>query len=55
MFQGQADKHIKGKPKGSLESQLYWVEFCWGKHTKECFSEVDTGERLKQTHEGTFG
>jgi hypothetical protein len=23
--------------------------FCWGKHVKECFPEVDTGERLRQT------
>lgn len=22
---------------------------------KECFPEVNTGERLRQTHEGTFG
>jgi hypothetical protein len=28
--------------------------FCWGKHVKECFPEVDTGERLRQTPEGTF-
>jgi len=20
--------------------------FCWGKHVKKCFPEVDTGERL---------
>jgi hypothetical protein len=23
---------MKWKPKGSLESQLCWVVFCWGKH-----------------------
>jgi hypothetical protein len=28
--------------------------FCWGKHTKERFPEVDTGERLRQTCEGMF-
>jgi hypothetical protein len=31
-----------------------WMVFCWGKHVKECFPEVDTGERIRQTHEGTF-
>jgi hypothetical protein len=39
----------------SLENQLCWIMFCWGKHMKECFPEVDTGERLRQTCEGTFG
>ena len=38
------------KLKGSLERQLCWMVFCWGKHVKECFPEVDTGERLGQTH-----
>jgi hypothetical protein len=28
--------------------------FGWGKHVKEHLAEVDTGERQKQTHEGTF-
>jgi hypothetical protein len=28
--------------------------FCWGKHLKVCFPEVDTDERLRQTREGTF-
>jgi hypothetical protein len=28
--------------------------FYWGKPVKECFPEVDTSERLKQTPEGTF-
>ena len=45
---------LKWKLKGSLESQLCWMVFCWGKHMKECFPEVDTGERLRQTREGTF-
>ena len=27
---------------------------CWGNQVKECFLEVDTGERLKHTREGTF-
>jgi hypothetical protein len=31
-----------------------WMGSCWYKHVKECFLEVDTGERLRQTHEGTF-
>jgi hypothetical protein len=31
-----------------------WMVFCWGKHMKECLAEVDTGERLRQTHEGRF-
>ena len=44
----------KWKLKGSLESQLCWMVFCWGKHVKECFPEVDTGERLRQTCEGMF-
>jgi hypothetical protein len=29
--------------------------FCWGKHTRECFPEVDTGETIRQTCEGLFG
>ena len=28
--------------------------FYWGKHMKECFPEVDTGERLRQTHDLLF-
>ena len=39
---------------GSLESRLCWMVFCWDKHMKEHFAEADTGERLRQTHEGTF-
>jgi hypothetical protein len=46
---------VKWKLKGSLESQLCSVVFCWDKHMKKCFPEVDMGERLKQTHEGVFG
>jgi hypothetical protein len=45
---------LQWKLKGSLESQLYWTVFCWGKHMKEWFPEVGTGVRLRQTHEGTF-
>ena len=45
---------MKWKRKGSLESQLCWMVFCWGKHMKACFPEVDTDEWLRQTHEGTF-
>ena len=45
---------LKWKLKGSLESQLCWMVFCWGKHVKECFPEVDTGERLRQTREERF-
>ena len=37
---------LKWKPKGSLESQLCWIVFCWGKHVKEHFAEADTGERM---------
>jgi hypothetical protein len=28
--------------------------FCWGKHIKKCFPEVDTGKRLRQTRERMF-
>ena len=45
---------LQWKLKGSLESQLRWMMFCWGKHVKEWFPEVDTGERLRPTHEGMF-
>ena len=38
---------VKWKLKGSLESQLCWTVFCWGKHVKDCFSEVDTGEKTR--------
>jgi hypothetical protein len=40
--------------KGSLESRLCWMVFWWGKHMKEHFTEVDTGERLRQPREGMF-
>lgn len=40
--------------KGSLESQLCWMVFCWGKHMKECFVKVDTSGALRQTGEGGF-
>lgn len=42
------------KTEGSLENQLGWMVFCGGKHMKESFRELDTGERLRQTNEGTF-
>jgi len=42
------------KLKGSLERRLCWMVFCWGKHVKECFPEVHTGESQRQTHEGMF-
>ena len=45
---------MKLKLKGSLESRLYRMMLCWGKHVKECFPEVDTDERLRQTRERTF-
>jgi hypothetical protein len=32
--------------KGSLESQLCWMVLGWGRPMKECFPEVDTGERM---------
>ena len=38
--------------KGSLESQLCWMVFCWGKHMKEYFPEVNTGERLSKADTG---
>jgi hypothetical protein len=38
---------VKWKLKGSLESQLCWMVFFWGKHVKECFPEAVIGERLK--------
>ena len=28
--------------------------FCWGKHVKERFVRVDTGERLRQTGKKRF-
>jgi hypothetical protein len=40
---------LEWKLKGSLESQSCWMVFCCGKHMKECFPEVDTDEKLKQT------
>ena len=45
---------LKWKHKGSLENQYYWKLFCWDKHVKEYFPEVDTGESLRQNHEGMF-
>jgi len=42
-------RDVKWRLRSSLESRLCWMVFCWGKHVKECFPEVDTGERLRQT------
>jgi len=36
----------KWKLMGSLESQLCWTVFCWGKHTKEHFTEADTDKMM---------
>ena len=30
----------------SLESQLYHMIFCWGRHVKGCFAKADTGESM---------
>jgi hypothetical protein len=38
--------------RGSLEYR--WEGVLLDKHEKECFPEVDTGERLRQTREGMF-
>jgi hypothetical protein len=27
--------------------------FCWVKHVRECFPDVDRGERIRQMHEET--
>lgn len=35
---------LKWKLKGSLESQLYWMLFCWGRQVKEHFTEAGPGE-----------
>ena len=35
--------------------KVSWMVFCWGKHVKERLAQVDTGERLRQTHEKTLG
>jgi hypothetical protein len=45
---------VKWKLRVSLESQLCWMVFCWGKHMKECFPELDTDETLRQTCKGMF-
>jgi hypothetical protein len=37
---------VEWELKGSLESQLCWMVFYWGKRMKECFTEADTGERM---------
>jgi hypothetical protein len=39
---------MKWELKGSLETRLCWKVLCWGKHVKECFHGVDTGERLSR-------
>jgi hypothetical protein len=33
---------VKWKLKGSFESQLYQMAFCWDKWAKEHFAEADT-------------
>ena len=45
LLKGILVTYMKWKHKGSLESQLCWMVFCWDKHVKECCPEVDTGER----------
>jgi hypothetical protein len=37
-----------------MESQLCWMVFCCGKDMKKCFSEVDTGAKLRLTLTETF-
>ena len=37
---------MKGKLRVSLEGQLCWMVFFWGRHMKECFPEANTGERM---------
>ena len=32
---GLLGRTMKGKLKDSLESQLCWMVFCWGKHVKD--------------------
>jgi hypothetical protein len=44
---------MKWKLKGLLETQLCWMVFCWVKHVRECFPDVDRGERIRQMHEET--
>ena len=51
---GNVNRGVKWKPKASIESQLCWILFCWVKHMKVHLAEVDTGERLMQTCEGSF-
>ena len=46
-FLFQWGKNMKWKVKGSLESRLcQGMMFCWGKHMKEHFAEVDPGKRM---------
>jgi hypothetical protein len=33
-----------------LDGMMFW----WNKYMKECFLEVDTGERLRQSYKGAF-
>jgi hypothetical protein len=42
---------MKWKLKGSLESQLCWIVFCWGKHVKEYFWHRWKDVLLKQARE----
>lgn len=40
----------------SLESQLCWMVFCWGRHVKDYFPEADRGEGMcskASTQKGT--
>lgn len=37
---------VKWKLVVSLESQLGWMVFCFGRDMKECSPAVDTGERM---------
>ena len=45
---------VKWKLKGSLGESVVLDGVLLGKHMKEYFPRVDTRERLRQTHEGTF-
>lgn len=46
---------MKWKLKVSLESQLCWTVFGWGRQVKECFAEADRGERRLSQSKGMKG
>lgn len=45
-FSSSKETGLKWKLKVSLESQLCWKVFCWGRHMKECFLGAEISRKI---------